>query len=192
MKRYRVTPPVSEHRLFSVSYFPVFWLLPWSAPLRAAAGWLSELAWPDSASPVPAAPRWLRPLCVQRMVGRAVAERARWLKQHPCLNPYRFGDDSDPGWDETTLLTYDRRCLRDLSEASVRWLFGVEVERILRLIQTSPALLGEGAWVASLLAACEHIAQVYHELKRRHKAMQARATLREELRLFLEWQGEKA
>jgi hypothetical protein len=35
-----------------------------------------------------------------------------------------------------------------------------------------------------VLGACEHIAQIYAELKRRHKAMRARAMLREQLQRY--------
>lgn len=39
------------------------------------------------------------------------------------------------------------------------------------------------------IGASEHLAQVYAELKRRHKAMPARAILREALRQFVAWDG---
>ncbi len=173
--------------IFLASHRAVFWRLPWSAPLRAALSWQADPAqFPDNAPP-PEAPRWLRPLCVQRMVGRAVAQRAAWLARHPCLEPYRFGRESEPDWHECNLLTYDRRNLREMGEWYLRWMLGMEVERLLRLAQTAPAELGEAAWPASVLAASEHVAQVYHELRRRCKAARARAIVREELRAFLTW-----
>ena len=63
-----------------------------------------------------------------------------------------------------------------------------EVERLLRIVRELPALIGEDIWASAALSACEHVAQVYAELKRRHKAMRARAMLREELRRFITWQ----
>lgn len=176
---------------FLVSHRAVFWRLPWSAPLRAALSWQADPAqFPDDAPP-PVAPRWLRPLCVQRLVGYAIADRAAWLATHLCLEPYRFGRESEPDWHECNLLTYDRRNLREMGEPWLRWMLGMEVERLLRLAQVSPSELGESAWLAGVMAASEHVAQVYHELRRRHKAARARAILREELRDFLTWQGEE-
>ena len=120
---------------FLVSHRAVFWRLPWSAPLRAALSWQADPAqFPDDAPP-PVAPRWLRPLCVQRLVGHAVAQRAAWLATHPCLEPYRFGRESEPDWHECNLLTYDRRNLREMGEPWLRWMLGMEVERLLRLVQ---------------------------------------------------------
>jgi hypothetical protein len=175
--------------IFQVSHRAIFRRLPWSAPLRSALSWQPDPAqFPDDA-PLPDAPRWLRPLCVQRMVGRAVAQRAAWLASHLCLDPYRFGRESEPDWHECNLLTYDRRNLRELSERSPRWLLGMEVERLLRLVQLSPSERGEAAWLAGVLAASEHVALVYHELRRRYKAARARAILREDLAAFVTWRG---
>ena len=174
---------------FLASHLAVFWHLPWSAPLRAALSWQADPAqFPDDAPP-PVAPPWLKPLCVQRLVGYAIADRVAWLATHPCLEPYRFGRESEPDWHECNLLTYDRRNLREMGEPWLRWMLGMEVERLLRLAQTSPSELGEAAWLAGALAASEHVAQVYHELRRRYKAARARAIVREELRDFLAWQN---
>jgi hypothetical protein len=79
--------------------------------------------------------------------------------------------------------------LRAFSEARLLWMFGVEVERLLRIAEEHPSLAGGVGWTCAVLGASEHIAQVYAELKRRHKAMPARAMLREELRRFVEWDG---
>lgn len=170
-------------------YRSLFWRLPWSAPLRSALAWQPDPAQflPDDAPP--AVPQWLRPLCVQRWVGQAVAARAAWLAEHVVLDPYCFGRGSLPGWHATNLLTYDPRNLRALSEVWLRYLLGMEIERLLRLVQTPASELGEGAWLAAVLAASEHIAQVYHQLRRRYHAKAARAILREELRAFLDWRG---
>ena len=166
-------------------YRSLFWRLPWSAPLRSALPWQPDPAQflPDAP---PVAPRWLRPLCVQRWVGQAVAQRGAWLEQHLCLDPYRFGNDSLPDWHETALLRYAGQSLRGLSEEALGWVWGMEVERLLRLAQLPPGELGEGAWLAAVLAASEHVAQVYHEWRRRCGAMRARAIVREQLQRFLE------
>jgi hypothetical protein len=87
------------------------------------------------------------------MVGQAIAQRIAWLNHHLCLEPYRFGRESEPDWHEYNLLTYDRRNLREMGERSLRWMLGMEVERLLRLAQISPAELGEAAWLVGVLAA---------------------------------------
>ncbi len=168
-------------------YLALFWRLPWSAPLRAALPWQAD---PDrfTTTERPVVPRWLRPLFVQRLVGQAVAERAAWLEAHLCLEPYRFGRESEPDWHETNLLRYGR-CLGRLSEDLQRWVLGMEVERLLRLVQLSPSELGQGAWVAGVLAACEHVAQVYQVWRRRYRAARAREMLHEELQRFLDWRS---
>ena len=166
----------------------LFWRLPWSAPLRAALPWQADPDQFPAGEPLPLAPGWLRPLCVQRLVGQAVAERAAWLEQHLCLDPYRFGRESEPDWHETNLLRYGR-CLGRLREEAQRWLLGMEVERLLRLVQLSPSELGQGAWLAATLAASEHVAQVYQVWRRRYKAARAREMLCEELQRFLAWRS---
>jgi hypothetical protein len=165
----------------------LFWRLPWSAPLRAALFWQADPDQFPTAEPIPVVPGWLRPLVVQRLVGQAVAARAAWQETHLCLEPYRFGNESEPDWHETNLLRYGR-CLGRLSEELQRWILGMEVERILRLVQLPPSELGQGAWVAAVLAACEHVAQVY-QVWRRYRAARAREMLREELQRFLDWRS---
>jgi hypothetical protein len=125
-------------------------------------------------------------------VGQAVFARAAWLEEHPSAAPYRFGNDSDPCWSRTAQQPYARPSLRALSDAGLIWSLGMEVERLLRLTQTSPALLGQCAWVAAILGASAHVAQVYHELRRHYHAPRARAMLREALRWFVEEQAEAA
>ncbi len=56
----------------------------------------------------------------------------------------------------------------------LRYLPGMEIGRLLRLVQTPASEPGEGAGLAAVLAASEHIAQVYHHLRRRCKAQAAR------------------
>src|SRR5262245_35760196 len=58
------------------------------------------------------------------------------------------------------------------------------VERLLRIADAEPALVGLTAWTCAALCACEHLAQLYTELKRRYKAAQARALVQAELRRF--------
>ena len=171
--------------VFVNAYLVVFWCLPWSAPLRAALSWQPALL--SCPSMPPAAPRWLRPLCVQRWVGQAVANCVAWVRAQDGLVCYRFGNDSAPDWHPVNLERYSWRALHALCEEDLRWLLGMEIERRLRLALTPPEELGVGAWVAASLAACEHVAQVYHEFRRRVGARRARAIVREELGALLAW-----
>ena len=84
--------------------------------------------------------------------------------------------------------SYPRRCLRELREETLLRIFGMEVERLLRIAEESPLLAGTGDWTSAALGASEHIAQLYAELKRRHKAQRARAILSLELRQYVDWQ----
>ena len=166
-----------------------FWLTPWSAPLRAACVWIERFGPPISGrQPDTTAPRWVRPLFLQRWVAQAITARLAWLEAHPALAADRYGAESKPCWEPVAWVSYERRCLRDLCEATLLRIFGMEVERLLRIVQEPPGLVGSVEWTEAALGASEHVAQVYGELKRRHRAMQARAMLREELRCFVTWQ----
>ncbi len=177
---------------FLNEHLVVFWTLPWSAPLRAALSWQPE--WLPSLSSLPLAPRWLRPLCVQRWVGQAIAARLAWLARQPYPDaiPARFGSDSFPEWHPFHLGKYGWRELHELHQESLRWLLGMEVERLARLALTPPGEIGGSAWVAACLAICLHVAQLYHELRRRYRARRAREIVREELAAFLVWETEAA
>ncbi len=167
-----------------------FWLMPWSAPFRDACVWVALLGAPlQGKQPDKDAAGWLRPLCVQRWVGQAVAARLAWLKDHPEQDAWRFGHESEPVWAEDVWAVYERRDLRAADEDALLRRFGVEVERLLGIAQEAPRLVGSGAWTCAALGASARIAQIYAELKRRHKAMRARALLREELRVFVAWQA---
>jgi hypothetical protein len=121
-------------------------------------------------------------------LGRAaVADRLTWMQAHPEAAGYRFGRESEPCWTEVGWATYARGCLRAMSEETLRWLLGMEVERLVRSVEEAPGLVGGAEWTRGVLGACEHVAQVYGEWKRRHKARRARAMVREELAAFVGW-----
>lgn len=165
-----------------------FWSAPWSLPLRNGCRWLARQTLPVVVpTPAPKVSNRLRPLCVQRWVGQAVAARLAWMRANPDLAAYRYAKESMPCWTEMAIASYDRRCLRELSEGRVLWLWGMEVERLLRIVDTPPELIGERLWALAVLGVCEHLSYLYAELKRRHKAMPARALLREEMRGYVEW-----
>ena len=61
--------------------FQSFWSSAWSAPLRDACVWLKQVPGPVvPATPDTLAPGWIRPLCVQREIGKAIAARLAWLR----------------------------------------------------------------------------------------------------------------
>jgi hypothetical protein len=166
-----------------------FWWSPWTAPLRSACIWLKRQP-PTVERPatLPSAPRHVRPLCVQRWVGQAVAERLVWWRRHPDALPYRYHDESLPRWSTSTIDSRQLRCLRVISEAAILLDWRVEVERLLRIAEAPPALLGEADWAQACLTVLDHLALLYGELKRRRGPRQARAMLREELRCFVIWE----
>jgi hypothetical protein len=167
-----------------------FWSAPWFAPLRAACRWLISPAQPlPFAEPPIPVPGWIKPLCVQRLVWRAILARLAWMQAHPDTAEHRFGRESEPSGKEAAWASYQRAYLREFSEQRLLWFFGIEVERLLRSVQESPLPIGASTWTQAVLGACEHLAQVYAELKRRYKAREARALVREELRIFIFWEG---
>jgi hypothetical protein len=169
--------------------FASFWSGAWSAPLRAACVWLRRTPAPVvPPTPDALAPGWLRPLCVQRWVGLTVAARLAWMRQHPHLTAYPFAHESLPCWGAGAWRPYPRRELRELRQQRLLWLFGLEVERLLRIVQVPPVLVGEEDWTRAALGASEHLAQVYAELKRRAGARTARALVRDVLRRYITWQ----
>jgi hypothetical protein len=138
--------------LFLAVDLVAFWLMPWSAPFRRACLWFTPDTQPlQGRQPDKDAPKWLRPLFLQRWVGQAVAARLAWLQAHPEADPYRFGHESEPAWVAAAWASYDRRCLRELSEKTLLWIFGMEVERLLRIAQEAPALVGQGVWTKAAL-----------------------------------------
>ena len=147
-----------------------FWMMPWSAPFRAACRWFTPETQPlRGRKPNDDAPTWLRPLFLQRWVGQAIAARLAWLEAHPQAKRYRYDDESEPRWEEAAWASYERAFLRTFDEALLLWMFGMEVERLLRIAEEHPVLVGGTDWTCAVLGASEHLAQVYAELKRRHQ-----------------------
>ena len=177
---------------FTAPELASFWSAAWSVPFRLACRWLT----PDektNVSPDALPPRQITPLCVQRWVGQAIGARLAWMRDHPEAAAYRYSgayDESDPSipcWTDRADALYDRRYVRQASEDDLLWRWNVEVERLLRISEATPFLLGEDDWARAVLRVCEHLNQLYAELKRRHRAMRARAILREELRAYIAW-----
>ena len=166
-----------------------FWLTPWSKTLRDLSEELTFMDPPISGhQPDQDAPRWVRPLCLQRWVAQAIVARLAWMRAHPGHAAPRFGELSEPRWEIGAQEPSARRGLREKREAALLEQFSVTVERLLRILYEPPKLVNEMDWTRAALRASEEIAQVYAELKRRCKAMRARALLREELGRFIIWQ----
>ncbi len=166
-----------------------FWLMHWSEPLRSACCWIALLGAPlQGKKPDTDAARWLRPLFLQRWVGEAVADRLAWLKAHPEAAGDRFGDESDPGWREDGWTPPARPRLRRVCDGELLRLVQVELERLARIAEDVPALVGGGTWTEAALASCAAMARLYAELKRRHRAERAWALMSAALRGFVEWE----
>ncbi len=141
-----------------------FWLTPWSKTLRDLSEQLTFMGPPISGKrPDKDAPRWVRPLCLQRWVSQAIAARLAWMQAHPRQAAPRFGQASEPRWEAGAYEPPKRRGLRDRDEAALLEQFGVTVERLLHLLSEPPKLVGEMDWTRAALRASQEIAQVYAE-----------------------------
>ena len=143
------------------------------------------------ADPAHTLPAWLRPCFLQRWLGLAIAARIAWQVTQPTPARYRFAD-SDPCWSKTAALPYDEKRLRALPEYDLLWLWEVDAERLLRMIQVAPGTIGEDRWTQAILGVCGHLTQGYHELKRRYGWRQARVLVRQMLALLVTWQAAEA
>ena len=162
--------------------FASFWLSSWSAPLRSACVWFKRQPAPVvPATPAALAPGWLRPLCLQRMIGQAVFDRLAWLRAHPDQAASLFVTESMPGWDWGDWIPYDSRNLRQCSD-----------ELLLHIVRMPPSLVGEALWTRSTLGTCEHLAQLYREFRRRYQARATRKFVQRVLTLYVLWEGPQA
>ncbi|HLW02627.1 MAG TPA: hypothetical protein VKT82_28495 [Ktedonobacterales bacterium] len=172
--------------------FQSFWSQSWSAPLRLACHWLTR----DPAPVVPSipealAPDWLRPLCFQREVARAIRDRLAWLRAHPDQAAMLYNLDSLPCWSEVDWTPYGRGVLRSWKDERLLEHAQLEVERLLRIMLAPPRLLGEEDWTHAALGTCEHLAQLYRELRRRCGAHAVRVALRHLLTSYVCWVPEQ-
>jgi hypothetical protein len=108
------------------------------------------------------APSWIRPLCVQREIGKTIAARLARMRAHPDASAYLAYDYTIPLWTQAGWTPYTASALRTWSDEWLLLHFQIEAERLLRILQTPPALLGEEVWTRAALGACEHLAQIYH------------------------------
>jgi hypothetical protein len=169
--------------------FNSFWSSPWSAPLRGACHWLKREPAPVvPATPDALAPGWLRPLSLQRQIGQAIGWRLKWMREHPDHATFLFPTDSIPVWHDFGWQPYGRGVLRTWSDEWLNLHFVMEFERLLRIIQTPPRLMGEETWTRAALDACQHLAQVYHEFRRRYSSRRVRWFVRRVLEEYISWE----
>ncbi len=124
--------------------FQSFWSSPWSAPLRNACVWLTQVPGPVVPhTPDALAPGWIRPLCVQREIGKAIAARLKWQRQHPDAAGYLYDEITIPLWTQAGWTPYAQSALHAWIDERLLLLGQVETERLLRILQAPPKLLGE-------------------------------------------------
>ena len=156
---------------FSPDELEAFWSAAWSVPLRSACRWL-EPAVQTHLDAAVQSPLWLKPFCVQRWIGQAVLDRLAWMRAHPEAAAYRFsgpagvGDASLARWTEPPSEVEAWLDVHLEIDDCLCWRWEVEVERLLRISEAPPALLGEALWAQAVLRSCARLSLVYAELKR--------------------------
>jgi len=108
--------------------------------------------------------------------------------RHPDAAAYRHPDDSAPIWEALVPAPYERGWLRTFEEEDYDWLARFEAERLMRLLDVPPVLVGQEEWTAAVLSIAEHLGRLYREMKRRQRAMRARALLHSALAQFVVWE----
>ncbi len=173
---------------FSVDEVHSFLIARWSLPIRRTCPHLPaqerQTVRPKTKVPVP---KGIKPQFLQRWLGSAIASRLAWQEQQTTAPRYRFGLRSAPCWSQTMTLPYEGRALRGEEEETLLWYLGMDIERAYRITQADPTEVGENLWTLTLLSACQHVAQVYRELRRRYRAKRARELVWDALRLFVSW-----
>ena len=173
---------------FSLPVCLSFWQALWAAPLGAAQQQSGVPAFP-----LPAAsglPRWpilraLGPLWLQRQVVAAVLTRLAWQRQIGgyIAWPYEILITSI-GWEAIANEGIALETRQEMDEAFLRWLFGLQLEMLLRLL-AGRGPLNDALALRAVVGCCWRLALLYRELCRRSKKTQARLIVQEELRCFL-------
>ena len=171
---------------FSLPVCFSFWQAHWAAPLHAALGDACPVAFPFPSS----LPRWpvlraLGPLWLQRQVAAAVLTRLAWQQQRGGFIawPYEILITSI-GWEAIANEGIALETRREMTDDFLRWLFGLQLEMLSRL------LAGRGPFsqelgLRAVAGSCWRVALLYGELCRRCHHAQARLIVQEELRRFL-------
>ena len=117
------------------------------------------------------APDWLRPLCLQRQLAKAVQARLAWRKAHPKAPNYWAEKWTSPDWDQDAWTPYNVRWLHGYSVEGLTARFQIDLERLVRIMEVPPSVLGAAIWTHSALGSCERLAQLYQEVLRRYGAL---------------------
>ena len=107
---------------------------------------------------------------------------------HPDAAGYLYDEYTIPLWTPAGWTPFAQSALRAWSDERLLLLFQVETERLLRILQAPPKLLGEAVWTRAVLGACEHLAQLYHEFRRRSGARAVRRFVRRALVEYIYWE----
>ncbi len=178
---------------FSVEEVQSFLGARWSLPIRRVClGLSAQMRQLVSANDTLKTPAWAKPAWLQLQIGEAIAARLAWQATQPGEVRYRFGRRSEPCWSQSTILPYERRALHRLEDEALLVLWGMDLERLYRIVQMHYSDVGETLWTLTLLGTCAHLAQVYTEFKRRCKARRARELAQWALRLFITWRADEA
>jgi hypothetical protein len=171
---------------FSLSACFAFWHALWAAPLRSALG----DACPDPFPCSDALPRWpvlraLGPLWLQRQVAAAVLKRLAWQQQTGWRIVWQYEIlITSIGWEAIANDGIALETRQEMDEPFLRWLFGLQLEMLLRLLAGRGPFSDELA-LRAVVGSCWRVSLLYRELCRRYKHAQARVIVEEELRCFL-------
>ena len=179
----RIKPPsIPFSRPVCLSFWQTLWAMPWRAALGDAC--------PDPFPRPPALPCWpvlraLGPLWLQRQVVAAVLKRLAWQRQIGgyIVWPYEILITSI-GWEAIANEDIALETRLEMDDEFLRWLFGLQLEMLARLLAGRGPCNQELALRAAV-GCCWRIALLYRELCRRYRKARARSVVLEELRCFL-------
>jgi hypothetical protein len=130
---------------------------------------------------LPMLPVKMFPYFVLEQVCAAIEACHQYMVEQGIELAIRYGRDSSVYDLDAPFAGYTRHWLRWTSDEQLRRALGWEVERLQRVHETTLESITPAERAAMTLIAAERLAQVYRELRRRHKAAVARAWLQEEL-----------
>ena len=173
---------------FSLAACLSFWRALWAAPLRAAQDKAGVAAFPLPSLPVlPCWPvlRALGPLWLQRQVVAAVLSRLAWQQQMGWRVVWQYEwTIAGIGWEAIANEGIALETRLEMDEAFLRWLLGLQLEILLRLLAgRGPA--SEELRLRAVVGTCWRVSLLYGEARRRFKKTRARLLVQEELRCFL-------
>ena len=166
--------------LFSVPMSLLFWSSVWAAPVRASLGetWLDALLIDLPNWPVV---RQFGPLCVQRLIARAIVARLAWLREHHIPLLPRYEQDSAVCWECLAMKPSVWQNMAELDEWELHTCFGLLTEWLLHMVAAPADAVSPALRAAAIAGACGRLARIYAEWRRRCGWRVARAIIREDL-----------